>query len=514
MSLAGARNTKIAPKTVRPVPRQLSATRPPSSKIARRDAMPPTPTSPARLGRKAPLKPINKVASAKAQTMPKYRVASSSDSDDAPSRPPAPLPQPGTAHFHDEFTQKIEACTKICAFRDMAQEREAIELKFAALNELAAVIADENEDKALLTDDELFRLFELIESNLWPNSRRMAAGHLYVGGPPLMRDKSWRHMDVIYLLLLRLSRLRVAQELFHQRFVTQLFDLFTTPDMTERQQLVLFFKRYLVFHPADHTFVFKKLCDMIRLHIETQDRPFEVLTALPIVHAILEHSNEPAVSYRSTFETTFLPLLRDKYLEFFYADLSNVLEIFTDRNPENVAKVVRQVLSHWPRTRVAKMCILSVFVIDWIPRLAKDDQKVLLLPMLRIIAENCNSPSPKLAVASLAFFLAPEFDDLMISHSKLMIEVLVPGLLMAAQDNWESTIRERAVLALAIVEKFDTKHFRAVSSQFADDVDCRSKKSQWEAVINACGDEIRADARVRLSELFPEDRTASPRFPF
>jgi hypothetical protein len=315
-------------------------------------------------------------------------------------------------------------------------------------------------------------------------------------------------------MLLRLAHLGSAHAVFDRKFIAQLFDLFTTSDVGERQQLVVFFKRYLVFHPAGHTFVFKKLCDVIRLHIEMQDRPFEVLAALPIVHTILEHSNGPAVSYDATFETVFVPLLHDKYLEFFYVDLSNILEIFTDRKPENVAKVVREILSHWPRTRVAKMCILSVFLIDSIVRLAKDEQKVLLLPVLRIIAEDCNSPSPKLAIASLSFFLAPEFDDLMISHSKLMIEVLVPGLLMAAHDNWEPTIRERAVLALAIMEKFDTKHFRTVSSDFADEADCQSTKTRWEAVISACGDEAATDARVRLSALFPDDRTASPRFPF
>jgi hypothetical protein len=321
-------------------------------------------------------------------------------------------------------------------------------------------------------------------------------------------------MDVIYLMLLRLSYIPRAHEMFDKKFVIQLFDLFTTPDGTERQQLVLFFKRYLVLHPADQTFVFKKLCDLICIHVEAQDRPFEVLAALPIVHSILEHLNRPAVSYGSTFEMTFLPLLHDKYLEFFYVDLSNVLEIFTDHKPENVAKVVRHILMHWPRTRVAKMCILSLFLIDSIPRLAKDEQNILLPAVLRIIAQNCNSPSPKLAITSLAFFLTPEFDDLMISHSNLMIEVLAPGLLMAAQDNWEPTIRERAVLALAITEKFDARHFRTVSSEFVDEVDCQNKKSQWDNIINACGDEIGVDARLRLLKLFPEDRIASPRFPF
>jgi hypothetical protein len=476
--------------------------------------MPRTPTSRVRRGRKAPLQPINEVTNAKARTIPKYRGALNSDSDDAPSPRTARLPKPGTAHFHDALIQKIEICTKICPLRDLAQERDSIELKLATLNELAAVIADENDDKALLTDGELLLLFELIKANLFRNFRRMPAGHLYVGGPPLMRDKSWRHMDIFYLMLLRLSRICAASKMFDVKFVTQLFDLFTTPDVAERQQLILFFKRYLVFHPADHMFVFKKLCALIRLHVETQNRPFEVLAALPIVHSILEYLNMRAVSDEATFEMTFVPLLHDKYLEFFYIDLLNVLKIFTDRKPENVAKVVRQILSHWPRMRVAKMCILSVFLIDSIPRLSKDEQKVLLLPVIRIIAENCNSPSPKLAIASLAFFLAPEFDDLMISHSQLMIEALVPGLLMAAQDNWEPTIRERAVLALAIMEKFDTKHFRTVSSEFVDEVDYQNKKSQWEAVINACGDEIGPAARVRLWVLFPEDRTASPRFPF
>jgi hypothetical protein len=53
-----------------------------------------------------------------------------------------------------------------------------------------------------------------------------------------------------------------------------------------------------------------------------------------------------------------------------------------------------------------------------------------------------------------------------------------------------------------------------VSSEFVDEVDCQNKKSQWDVVINVCGDEIGTDARVRLSKLFPDDRKASPCFPF
>jgi hypothetical protein len=282
---------------------------------------------------------------------------------------------------------------------------------------------------------------------------------------------------------------------FDSDFLRQLVELFGTPDSDERQALVQFFKSYIPKHPADHKLIQTRLCDLIRVHTETHKKPLQVLAALPVLLTLFEFTG----SGYDTIESAIVPLLRDRYLEFFHLDLANILEFLTSSKPDNAKAVVHEILNHWPRLRVQKICILTVLLIEYLPRLSDDDQALFLPIALRIFAANCNSPSPKVAEITLAFFLAPEFGALMVAHAKTMLDTLVPAVLPAAQGNWEPAIRERAMLGLAIMSKMESNHFKRASSEWAArkaDWGIETTRSRWRMIIEACADSVDGAAQA------------------
>jgi hypothetical protein len=334
----------------------------------------------------------------------------------------------------------------------------------------------------------------------------MPPNHLFAGVFSPRHERAWRHLDVVYRMFHRLHLLFPHHNVFNSDFLRQLFELFATPDSDERQELVQFFKSYIPKHPADHQLIQTSLCDLIRIHTETHEKPLQVIAALPILLVLFEFTE----SGYGIIESAIVPLLRDRYLEFFHLDLANILEFFTSNKPDNVRAVVREILNHWPRLRVQKICILTIILIDYLPRLSDDDQRVFLPIALRIFAEDCNSPAPKVAETTLAFFLASEFDTLMVSHAKTMLDTLVPSVLLAAQRNWEPAIRERAMLGLAIMSKMEPNHFKKVSSEWLagkKESGTESRRTQWQIIIQACAGSVDGAERAMddMETLFQDD---------
>jgi hypothetical protein len=263
---------------------------------------------------------------------------------------------------------------------------------------------------------------------------------------------------------------------------------------------------YIPEHPADHQLIQTRLCDLIRIHIETHEKPLQVFAALPVLLALFEFTG----SGYDKIESVIIPLLHDRYLEFFHLDLANILQFFTDNKPDNVRAVVREILCHWPRVPVQKICILTIILIEYLPHLSDDDRELFLPIALRIFATNCRSPALRVAEITLAFFLGPEFDALAASHAAIMLDTLVPAVLLAVETNWEAAIRERAMIALAVMSTRDSNHFAMASSRWLageKDSAIATRRGRWQMIIEGCADRVDGAARVmgEVETLFQYD---------
>jgi hypothetical protein len=278
-----------------------------------------------------------------------------------------------------------------------------------------------------------------------------------------------------------------------------MFGRFNTPDIAERRELIHFFKGFAARHPAIADFLMGRICDLILLHVDSHQRPFQVYTALPILLAFIKRS-DPCPEFYTTIERVVFPLIRDPYIDCFNGFVVNILEYYAEEDPKRTATVVGEIFRHFPRTNVARTNIMTIILIDFVPKLSATDMKHFLPMLLRVIGANVNSTSPKVAEVAFSFFLAPEFDDLMIQHSNLMIEILAPGVARSLAENWEESTRERAALCLRILEKFDPVFFKKVIGRKPAPKSVAKQKAAWQKIVGACGEAVDANAKVEEIE--------------
>jgi hypothetical protein len=416
----------------------------------------------------------------------------------------AVIPPVGSKDFHPVFLQKVDICLKISPFRSVQAEAAQIGLKATALTQLLAIIAEDNNSITLFTEDEIDRLFAVVTTNIFREYQHFPSKVLFCDIPPPMADPAWPHLEIVYLILYRLQCLFPAHRLFNREFLLNMFNLLGTPDANERKEVIQFFKNYSPAHPHHYDLILSKLTSILRAHIETRDRPFDLLTSLSVMQNLFESTGELGARFERTIGFCVLPLLHDPFLDFFHFNLIDLLDLYVDERPDLVANVVKEIMTHWPQTNVTKMCILTLILIDYIPRLSDDDQRLYLPKVAKIWAENCTSPSPKLAEMTFSVFISSEFDDLMMNHCDIIMEAMIPGIVRAMKQHWEQSIRDRAVLVLVIMERLDPRVFKRVSGQAAMQMEMPQPKPQlakWESVFEILEDSPDLDLKDRMGKM-------------
>jgi hypothetical protein len=173
--------------------------------------------------------------------------------------------------------------------------------------------------------------------------------------------------------------------------------------------------------------------------------------------------------------------------------------------PENYVVIVREILKFWPKTKVSKMLILTAILVDYVPKLGEDDLRTYLPTFLRLIAENVNSVCPRLAEVSYSVFLSMEFDDLMIQHTEVVLEILIPGVRKSMIEHWEGSIRERGVLCMALMEKLDSELFNRFSKkdELSETEDAR--RATWAQILSgtAVSDDTSVEPKIPESSAAP-----------
>jgi hypothetical protein len=274
--------------------------------------------------------------------------------------------------------------------------------------------------------------------------------------------------------------------------------LFGTPDSDERQELVHFFRGYIPKHQNQKEFIIAKLLILIRSHLQVVPKPFHVATALPVLLICFQLTGNTS-GQKETIEKLILPLIHDLHLEILHVHVENFLEFYTADHTEYVVVVVREILKYWPKSSVSKICLFMIMLFEFVPRLTGPDLAMYLPRFLQIVATNCNSSSARIAEVSFSFFLTPEFDELMLSQSEMMLDALVPEVAKCAKESWESTMRERATLCLIIMEKFDRREFARVLQRPSRPKEFERQKAGWTDIISKCEDEI--DVQKKLQEV-------------
>ena len=500
MKRGTGRVIKAQPRPVRPVPSTNTSQKPTSA--ARKpsplhpEPLPRTPMKKATAMRKPPLKPIP-VSSQSSQARQMERRASP-----APPRrevrPPPPrkepqqlpplgdMPAPGTPKFHNEWMRRVKICKKLQPFENVMEEGPVIERKHTALAQILSVIAEDDNCFKKITDEELDSLMEMVDINIFRPRPHLAATELFYEVPAGMYEKAWFHLEIVYLLLVRVHSLLPNNKHFDEKFVESMFGLFSVGFVTERMEVINFMKEYYKQHLDQRKFMRRKLIAILERHLMTHDDPFSTATCLPLFLTMCEVEEEDIESLYKLIEQYFLPLITDTYAFFYGVGLDMVIDFYTANEPDHAEKVVAQVVKYWPRQNTTKMSIYTGILVDYLPRMYTDVQDAYVPRVFPLFAENCTAPSPRLAEASFQIFLSPDFDGIMWRNCDTIIRIMVPSVVRCMTEHWETSIRDIARLCMSIMEKFNPELVQKVSSETMTEEENPKVEEldSWQAVID------------------------------
>jgi hypothetical protein len=484
----------IPPKPFRPITQPVSASPLHSSKPSSRSELAQvTRVLPAR---KQPLIPITP----RSQSPARPKTAHQQYVLDSEEVVVDALPPITSQLFHKRFAEMIVMCMHMCPFRDIKAEAVSIRRKLLALTQVAKFC--NTFPITSLDDAEQTKLCQMLKANLFRKYVLMDPKVLLFDLFPPLHDKAWSHLEVIYGILTKFHSTCPGHHMFNLDFLGKLFKLFSTPDPEERVSLTQFLKEYTEKHHAHREFILEHVCAMIKRHIEVLENPFEVGLALPIMMDIFERQGHKSASMPQ-IEPVLFPLLHDRYLDFFNVDIMNLLEHYAAEKPENNAVIVSEILKRWPKTQISKMCIFIAILIDYVPKLNHEEMERILPAFLRILADACSFSSPRLADIVFSFFLITDFTHFMAEYPKLMMQTLVPALRKCSVEQWDASIRERAVVFLGSMKRFDVPLFDALSNETTDRE--YDKRESWSKIILACDEDENQEERLQMvTKLFPK----------
>ena len=502
MKTGAARAIKGQPRPVKPVAQvgspQKSLAGPRARSPARAEQqLPRTPVKRFTVMRKAPLKPIGDaekppVPPPDARTSPRPQKEAIQKyqrerAQQERSREPSiqNLGSPGSSRFHAEFLEKLKICRMPCSFENDAESELEMIRKRTALAQVLTWLAETDDCFEKISAEEADKLFEMIERNIFRERKQIPATELFYEVPsPLMFEKAWPHLEVVYLMLFRILCLVPFDRHFDRRFLDLIFEQFATPSLEERMELIRFVKGYFILHVNERPYVIDKITTMIEQHLSTHDRPFQVAGCLPLLVSISQVEEEGLDWFYKLVRHYVLPLIGDTFVFYYSIPLKIILDLYAFEQPKHAAEVIDRILAYWPRQNTQKMCIYTSMMMEYLPYMTKDLVSKYVPQIFKLMAENCNAPSPRLAEASFQIFLVPYFDQIMKDNCSKILGIMVPAVSKCMNEHWEDSIRDIAGLCMSIMEKFNADTVRKLSAQKQDPKAQRDKEIEsWKKII-------------------------------
>ena len=418
--------------------------------------------------------------------------------------PTANLPPVHSPDFHYIFERKLEICSKplllqkhynetlrLKKYEDpelnsdskLSSSLEEIRLKTLNLNHILQLF---NENSSELKDDEKKMIINMVMKNILRLLRNINPNLLFSEESLILPDPEWPHLEIVYLILIQMQV--NFPNLLKYDFCRSFFTVFNSSDENERNELIHFFIEYIKVRSEYRNDLMKDLTNLLNMHIELSDRPFVVLTVLPIFKEICMLSEQLNFGeYDKEIKTSIIPLLRDKYSFYFIPLIDDILSYYSDENPQNARLIVEYLLKYWPQTSTTKQSNYTTFLAEMLHELNQEDLRHFLRPVLKLFESEIVSTSPKLAESSLTNLeqIIESFGE---EANETILEIMIPPIMKSVNDHWWDGIREEAKQIMTnFFEKHDIKVLKnvAVNSLRKSNDEIHSKYNGWNEIFKA-----------------------------
>lgn len=389
--------------------------------------------------------------------------------------------------FHEELMALIQTSSKQCNLADDSKDNNLSTKKKIALTTLLALIANDTTTIKLFNNEEIDSYIQMVKSNIYRPIRYVNPKVLFYDELPDLSDPQWPHLELAYLILERIIHCLPNLSCFNYEFIRTLYPMLGSPDENERKEIIHIFKEFILNHLECSNEISKDLSHIFLMHVETQEKPFEVWTSLQIFLVICRLSYDHEKYYKMIEQSVF-PLIKDTFSFYFNTYLTDILSFYADGSSQNAKKVIEQILRYWPKTSIPKMNLYTKFLSDTLSKLSQDDLKVMIQPIFKLFSKECTSDSTELAENSLSIITKPELEDLINNNSEEIHKIMIPSIMSAVTDHWWSGVRDKGTVSIANVinnKSMDYVKDIAVNSVNIDQNGDQKLYNDWIKVMNS-----------------------------
>lgn len=394
------------------------------------------------------------------------------------------------------FEQKLELCSRIFNFEDVASMKKEKEIKRQTLLELVDYV-NTSAGQKIFSEGSMPAIMNCVRANICRSLPPQTEDYDPEEDEPVL-EPSWPHLQVVYEFFLRFVvssevNAKVAKKYVDANFCYRLIDLFDSEDPRERDYLKTILHRIYGKFMSHRSFIRKTISNVFYRFVYETERHNGVGELLEILGSIINGFAIPLKREHLQFlQCALIPLHIPKCVTLYHQQLSYCVIQFVEKDPDTAVPILNGLIRYWPWSSSAKQ-VLMMNELEEILELLGHEPLLLVRNVLFELIRKCLS-SEHFQVTERTLFLWN--NDQLINHgclSKQHAPTLLPIIYMAlvekSEKHWNATVEGLATNVLKVYQDFDMKTYTMCKERAEEDA---STKIQYELTTQARWEQIHA----------------------
>ncbi|CAK5084706.1 unnamed protein product [Meloidogyne enterolobii] len=397
--------------------------------------------------------------------------------------PLPPLKESNNAEIKKILLQKIQQCQQFVAWGEEENEEKINErlIKTNALEEVIEWVSNSS-SKKMEEEDNLKRgLVDIVRilppsetqdnstteelTDIGLDSRLTSNSHL---------EPNWPHLLQVYRLLHLLIEKWSDGDLakfteFNSKFIGDLLELFHSEDPRERQQLKkvvhTLYSKLVPLRPE----IRKRMGWLFLEHVYESRQCKGVPEILEILGDIINGFCVPLKpEHRQFFLKILLPLHKPRTYLLYFAQLSNCVALFIEKDFSLVKPTFDYLLGKWPKDYSAKEVLLLTEIEEVLSRIGNNEFNLICKPLFRQLGKCASSLHFRVAERALQLWNSETILSLITpNYSHLLFPIMLPALFKANEANhWKNEINNLVYKSLMRLKRMDTTLFNLLTCDY------------------------------------------------
>mmetsp|Transcript_12693 Transcript_12693/g.37751 ORF Transcript_12693/g.37751 Transcript_12693/m.37751 type:complete len:363 (-) Transcript_12693:1181-2269(-) len=260
------------------------------------------------------------------------------------------------------FDQKLELCSQIFNFEDVASLKKEKEMKRQTLLELVDYV-NTSAGQKIFTEASMPAIMNCVRANICRSLPPQTEDYDPEEDEPVL-EPSWPHLQVVYEFFLRFVvssevNAKVAKKYVDANFCYRLIELFDSEDPRERDYLKTILHRIYGKFMSHRSFIRKTISNVFYRFVYETERHNGVGELLEILGSIINGFAIPLKREHLQFlQCALIPLHIPKCVTLYHQQLSYCVIQFVEKDPDTAVPILNGLIRYWPWSSSAKQVLV------------------------------------------------------------------------------------------------------------------------------------------------------------